>query len=130
LPRAKKQINTVDDYIGTFPKDVTKLLEKIRTTIKKSAPKAEEKISWQMPAYFQNGILMLYAAHTHHIGLYALPGAIKAFKKELKEYEVSKGTIQFPFNRPLPLGLIGKIAKYRVKENELKAKAKKAKRKP
>lgn len=130
MPRAKKQINTVDDYIGTFPKDVTKLLEKIRTTIKKSAPKAEEKISWQMPAYFQNGILMLYAAHAHHIGLYALPGAIKAFKKELKEYEVSKGTIQFPFNRPLPLGLIGKIAKYRVKENEKKAKAKKAKRKP
>jgi uncharacterized protein YdhG (YjbR/CyaY superfamily) len=73
---------------------------------------------------------MLFAAHTHHIGLYALPGAIKAFGKELKGYEVSKGTIQFPFNRPLPLGLIGKIAKYRVKENEAKAKAKKAKARP
>lgn len=126
MNKAKKQINTVDDYIGSFPNDVATLLEKIRTTIKKSAPEAEEKISWQMPAYFQNGILMLFAAHQHHIGLYAMPGAIKAFGKELKGYEMSKGTIQFPLDRPLPLALIAKITKFRVRENEMKAKMKKA----
>ncbi len=124
MDKVTNKFNTVDEYIGAFPKDVGKLLEKIRATIKKSAAKAQEKISWQMPAYFQNGILMLYAAHKHHIGLYAMPGAIKAFSKELKGYEVSKGTIQFPFGKPLPLGLIGKIAKYRVKENETKARRK------
>ncbi len=124
MDKVTKKINTVDEYIGAFPKDVGELLEKIRTTIKKSAPKAQEKISWQMPAYFQNGILMLYAAHKHHIGLYAMPGAIKAFSKELKGYEVSKGTIQFPFGKPLPLGLIGKIAKYRLKRDEGKEKGK------
>jgi uncharacterized protein YdhG (YjbR/CyaY superfamily) len=129
MNKGKNQINTVDEYIAAFPKDTGKRLEKMRAIIKKSAPRAEEKMSWQMPAYFQNGILMLYAAHTHHIGLYALPGAIKAFRKELKEYEVSKGGIQFPLDRSLPLGLIAKIAKYRVKENEMKAKVKKAKRK-
>jgi uncharacterized protein YdhG (YjbR/CyaY superfamily) len=122
LAKAKTRISTVDEYIATFPKQVGKLLAKIRATVKKSAPKAEEKVSWQMPAYLQNGMLLLYAAHQHHIGLYAMPGAIKAFEKELKGYEVSKGTIRFPLDRPLPLALIGRIAKFRVRENEMKAK--------
>jgi uncharacterized protein YdhG (YjbR/CyaY superfamily) len=129
LKKRKNNIRTVDEYIGAFPGDVRKLLGKIRAAIKKAAPGSEEKISWQMPAYFQNGILMLYAAHTHHIGLYAMPGAIEAFKKELKGYETSKGTIQFPFDRPMPLGLIAKIARFRVKENIEKAKAKQKKKK-
>jgi uncharacterized protein YdhG (YjbR/CyaY superfamily) len=124
----KKKITSVDEYIGTFPKNVGMRLEKIRSTIKKAAPGVQEKISWQMPGYFQNGILMFFAGHAHHIGVYALPGAIKVFAKELKGYKTSKGTIQFPHDKPLPLGLLGKIAKYRVKENELKVKAKQAKK--
>jgi uncharacterized protein YdhG (YjbR/CyaY superfamily) len=127
LPKPNPPTTTVDEYIKSFPKDIARLLREMRSTIKKSAPNAVERISWQMPGYFQNGILLFYAAQKHHIGFYALPGAIKAFGKELKGYKTSKGTIQFPFDRPLPLGLITKITRFRVKENELKAKMKKAK---
>ena len=126
LPKPTPPISTVDEYINSFPTDIAKLLRKMRSTIKKSAPKAVERISWKMPGYFQNGILLFYAAQKYHIGFYALPGAIKAFRKELKGYALSKGGIQFPLDRPLPWGLIAKIVKFRVKENELKAKMKMA----
>ncbi len=125
-----KKNKAVDEYMAAFPKDVVKLLEKVRTTIQKAAPKAEERICWKMPAYYQDGLLILFAGHKKHIGIYPMPGVIKAFKKELEEYEVSKGGIQFPYEEPLPLGLIKRITKYRIKENQFKAKAKKAKRKP
>jgi uncharacterized protein YdhG (YjbR/CyaY superfamily) len=125
MNKEKKQFKNVDEYIHSFPTNVRKFLTQMRTAVTKAAPGAQEKISWQMPGYFQNGILVFYAAHRSHIGFYALPGAIKAFQKELQEFPVSKGTIRFPFARPLPLGLIGKIVKYRIKENGMKARAKK-----
>ena len=118
-------VKTIDEYIQTFSPPVRKLLEKLRQTIRESAPEAEEVISYQMPAFKYNGMLVYFAAWKNHIGFYPA-GALKAFDKELSVYEVSKGTIRFPINKPLPLGLISKIVKFRVKQNEEKISLKKS----
>jgi uncharacterized protein YdhG (YjbR/CyaY superfamily) len=122
-------IKNVDDYIDRQPAAVKEALEKLRRAIKKAAPKAEEVISYGMPAYKYLGMIAYFAAHKNHIGFYAMPGPIKAFKKELTGYKTSKGTVQFPWGEPLPLGLIGKMVTYRKKENEEKDKLKKIKKK-
>ena len=110
-------IQNVDEYLASFPKDTQKLLEQLRTTIKKAAPQAEEVISYQMPAYNFHGKLVYFAAYEKHIGLYPMPSAIENFKKELAGYNTSKGTVQFPLDKALPLSLIAKITAFRVKEN-------------
>ncbi|EMO60256.1 PF08818 domain protein [Leptospira borgpetersenii serovar Pomona str. 200901868] len=114
-----KKINfkSVDDYISRFPEDIRKILEELRSVIRKSAPKAEEKISYQIPAFVFHGNLVYFAAYKKHIGFYPTSSGIKAFQNELIGYKTSKGTIQFPIDRPLPLKLIAKIVTYRVKEN-------------
>jgi uncharacterized protein YdhG (YjbR/CyaY superfamily) len=116
---------TIDEYIAIFPKDVQKLLKQVRETIRKAAPKAEEKISYAMPTFALNGNLVHFAAFKNHIGFYPAPQGIEEFKKELAKYEGAKGSVQFPLDQPLPLGLIAKIVKYRVLMNQEKAKAKK-----
>jgi uncharacterized protein YdhG (YjbR/CyaY superfamily) len=113
---------TVDGYIAGYPEDVQKKLAQMRGTIKRAAPGAEEVISYSMPAYKLNGMLVWFAAHTNHLGLYPRGSGIETFKDELADYKCSKGTIQFPLNKPLPLALITKIVKFRVKENLLRAK--------
>jgi uncharacterized protein YdhG (YjbR/CyaY superfamily) len=113
--------NNVNEYIADFPKDVQGILEKLRTTIKKAAPGAEELINYGVPAFRLNGNLVFFAAHKNHIGFYPAPSGIEAFKKELSAYEGAKGSVQFPIEKPLPLGLITKIVKFRVKENLEKA---------
>jgi uncharacterized protein YdhG (YjbR/CyaY superfamily) len=113
---------TVDDYIAGFPDAVQKKLAQMRATIKKVAPKAEEVISYGMPAYKLNGMLVWFGAHTNHVGLYPRVSAIEVFKKELEPYKCSKGAIQFPLDKPLPVALIAKIVKYRVNENLLRTK--------
>jgi len=113
----KKEFKTIDEYIATFPKNVQGILEELRQTIKESAPEAEEAISYQMPAFKLNGILVWFAAFKNHIGFYPKTSAIEAFKEELSGYEVSKGTIRFPINKPVQLDLVKKIVRYRVKEN-------------
>ncbi|HMV48401.1 MAG TPA: DUF1801 domain-containing protein [Blastocatellia bacterium] len=118
--------NTVDDYIAGFPTDVQAMLEKIRATVRKAAPKAEETISYMMPAFKLHGALVYFAAYKNHIGFYPGPGGIDAFKEELSAYELSKGTIRFPLDKPVPLTLIGKIVKFRVQQNLEKAAAKAA----
>jgi uncharacterized protein YdhG (YjbR/CyaY superfamily) len=115
----------IDDYIAEFPKEIQKKLKDLRATIKKAAPKAEEKISYAMPTFAMNGNLVHFAAFKNHIGFYPAPRAIQEFKKELAGYEGSKGTVQFPLDKPLPLSLISKIVKYRVAQNLEKAGAKK-----
>lgn len=125
---AAKPANT-DEYIAGFPREVQKHLQQIRATIKKAAPQAEEIISYGMPAFKQNGNLVYFAAWKEHIGFYAAPTGNAAFKEDLKDYHVSKGAIQFPFDKPMPLQLITKIVKYRVKENEEKAALKKVAKK-
>ena len=119
----KKPAN-IDEYIGTFPNDVQEILEKVRVTIQNAAPDAKEKISYSMPAYEQNGIVVYFAAFKNHIGLYALPSGHEAFKEELSKYKSGKGSVQFPLDQPMPYDLIAKIVKFRVKENLEKAKKK------
>ena len=107
----------IDDYIAGCPGHVREKLEEIRAAIKKAAPGAEEKISYQMPAFDLNGILVYFAAQTRHIGFYPTSSGVRAFKDELGDYKSSTGAIQFPLDKPLPLGLIGRIVKFRVREN-------------
>ena len=104
------------------------MLEDLRQTIRKAAPKAEEVISYQMPAFKFHGMLVYFAGFKNHIGFYPTSSAIKAFNKELSAYAGAKGTVRFPLDKPIPVGLITKIVKHRVKENlakeNLKAAAK------
>jgi len=120
------KVNTINEYIALFPKDVQKLLEEIRQTIKKAAPKAEEVISYSMPAFKQNGVLVYFAGYKNHIGFYPTSSGIKNFQKEISSYKNSKGAVQFPLDKKLPLALITKIVKFRVKEDAEKAKLKKS----
>ena len=115
---------SVDAYIAGFPPEVRAVLRKMRATIRKAAPDAEEKISYMMPAIFLEGPLVYYAAFKNHIGFFPTSTGVKAFKSELAAYETSKGTVRFPLDKPLPLGLIARVVKFRVKENRSRAAAK------
>ena len=107
----------IDKYIASFTKDKQKLLEDLRAIIRKAAPQAQETISYGMPAFKQDGMLVYFAAWKSHIGFYPTSSGIRAFAKDLSAFIVSKGTVQFPLDKPLPTGLITKIVKFRVKEN-------------
>ncbi|WP_317896841.1 iron chaperone [Aurantibacillus circumpalustris] len=122
-------VKDVDTYISTFPKETQLLLETMRTVIRKAAPKAEEVISYKMPAYKLGTMLVFFAGYKSHIGFYPSGSGIEAFKKELSIYKSAKGSVQFPLNKPLPIGLITKIVKLRVKENLEKMKLKAEKKK-
>ncbi|MFB9076575.1 iron chaperone [Flavobacterium procerum] len=119
-----KKPENIDQYIGAFPPEVQEILEKIRVVIQKAAPEAKEKISYSMPAFEQNGIVVYFAAYKNHIGLYALPTGHDAFKEELSIYKSGKGSVQFPLKDSMPFDLISRIVKFRVKENLEKAKKK------
>jgi uncharacterized protein YdhG (YjbR/CyaY superfamily) len=116
MSKAKQNYKTIDAYIKTFPEDIQEVLQTIRQTIKKAAPESEEVISYKMPAFKQKSILVWFAAFKNHIGFFPKVNAIKKFEKELLKYETSKGTIRFPLDKKIPLGLISKITKFRVKE--------------
>jgi uncharacterized protein YdhG (YjbR/CyaY superfamily) len=107
----------MDEYIAGFPPDIQEKLEKIRATIRKAAPDAEEAIKYMIPTFVLKGNLVHFAAFKNHIGFYPAPKGIEAFKDELAGYEGGKGTIQFPLDKPIPYALIGKIVKFRVKDN-------------
>ena len=113
----KKGYSTIDEYIATFTKDIQGILKALRQAIRESAPKAEETISYQMPAFRLNGILVYFAAFRDHISFFPTSSGVAAFKKELSQYEISKGTIRFPLDKPIPMELVKEIVKYRVKEN-------------
>jgi len=125
----KKMPETITEYITGFPEDVQHLLEQVRNTIKKAAPEATEKISYAMPTYFLEGNLVHFAAYKNHIGFYPAPSGLEAFEKDIAKYKHSKGAVQFPIDNPIPLALISRIVKYRVKINLEKATQKKAKKK-
>lgn len=114
----------VDRYISRYPTKTQKNLKQLRATIQKAAPKAEEFISYGMPAYKLNGRLVYFAAHSKHISLYPRPSGAPALRKELSAYKGSKGTIKFPLDKPLPLGLITKVVKFKVRQNLQRVKAK------
>jgi len=108
------KFKTVDEYLSAVPANTKSILKKLRKTIKQAAPQAEELISYNMPAFKLNGMLVYYAAYKDHIGFYPTPSGIEAFKKELSDYEGAKGSVKFPIARPFPFDLISKIVKFRV----------------
>lgn len=112
-----KVAKNIDEYIAGFPDDVQKSLEKVRTAIKKAAPRADEAIKYQMPTFVLNGNLIHFAGYKNHIGLYPGSTPIEEFKNELAGYTTSKGTVQFPLDKPVPVGLISKITKFCVQRN-------------
>ena len=125
-PKAAKDI---DGYIAKFPNEVQKILEKIRMTIKKAAPDAQETIGYQMPAFALKGHLVYFAAFKSHIGIYPpVTGGDDKFKKEKSLYEGPKGNLRFPLDQPIPYSLIGKIVKLRVKANLARAEVNRKKR--
>jgi len=125
----KSKAATIDEFIAGFPEDVQVILQKIRTTIQKAAPSAKEAINYGIPTFTLNGNLVHFSAFKNHIGFYPTPGALLAFKKELASYKGAKGSVQFPFDKPIPYSLISKIVKYRVKEATAKGGSKKGSRK-
>lgn len=123
-----KKPGTTKAYILQFPKETQLLLQQVRELIKKAAPGAEETISYGMPAFRLQGMLVYYAAWKSHIGLYPASSAtFKSFEKELASYTTSKGAIQFPYEKKIPVRLLTAIIKFRVKENLEKAALKKKK---
>lgn len=120
----RTKCETIDDYIAGFPPGVQKLLRKVRATVRKAAPGAEEGISYRIPVFRFHGDVAYFAAFKKHIGLYPRVSGIRKFKKELSGYQSAKGSVQFPLEQPIPYGLIGRIVKFRVKENLKRAKAK------
>lgn len=120
----KKTPKNTDDYVDRFPKEVQPLLKKMRLTIQKAVPEAEEKISYGIPTFTLNGNLVHFAAYKSHIGFYPGAAAITAFKKELSAYKGAKGSVQFRFDEPLPLALVSRIVKFRVKQSSSKKKKK------
>jgi uncharacterized protein YdhG (YjbR/CyaY superfamily) len=114
----KPDFKSVDEYLASQPDGARSVLSRVRHAIRKAAPEAEETISYKMPAYKLHGDRMLFfAGWKQHYSLYpATPGVIEALKDDLASFEISKGTIRFPFSEPVPLRLIGRIAKLRAKE--------------
>lgn len=112
----------IDEYIAGFPENVQYMLQQVRETIQKAAPKAEEAISYAMPTFKLNGNLIHFAGYKNHIGLYPAPQGIEAFKKELSAYKGAKGSVQFPLDQPMPLDLIKRIVKFRVEQQKEKKK--------
>lgn len=108
----QKQDHPIDAYIAAQPADVQPFLIQIRDTLRTVLPDALERISWNMPTYWQKYNIIHFAAHKHHIGLYPGDEAIRVFAGRLTEYKTSKGAIQFPYQKPIPLGLIAEIAKW------------------
>jgi uncharacterized protein YdhG (YjbR/CyaY superfamily) len=122
--------NTIDEYMETLPKDVRTVLENLRKTIKSAAPKAEEVISYQMPAFKYYGMLVYFAAFKNHCSFF--PGGSATLAKELEAeltpYKTSKGTLQFTVEKPLPAALVKKIVKLRMKQNEERERARELKK--
>lgn len=113
----KVKPQSIDEYILQFSPEVQEKLQMLRKVINESAPEAQEKISWDMPTFVLHGNLIHFAAFKNHIGLYPSPSGIDTFKEDLAEYKGAKGSVQFPYKKPMPYELISKIVKFRVAEN-------------
>ena len=121
----KPQIpNSIDNHISTFPPETQQLLQKVRETIKAVVPEATETISYGIPTFQFHGNLVHFAGYAHHIGFYPGSGGVERFRDELAGYKTSKGTIQFPLDKPIPFDLIRRITEFRLEENLKKVKKK------
>ena len=117
MDATRKQFKTIDEYIKTFPGNVQGILERMRQTVRKAAPEAEEASSYQIPGFKLNGNLVWFAAFKNHIGFYPTNAGIKAFEKELSPYKRAKGSVQFPIDKPIPYELVKKMVMFRREEN-------------
>jgi uncharacterized protein YdhG (YjbR/CyaY superfamily) len=117
MDNRKKQVTTIDEYITRFPREIQDRLQELRQTIRESAPEAREAISYQIPTFKLNGNLVHFAAFKDHISFFPTSSPIVAFRNELSGFKTSKGTIQFPLDKPIPLDLIRRMVKFRVREN-------------
>ncbi len=116
--------NSIDDHISLFPPDIQRLLQQVRETIKAVAPEATETISYGIPTFQYHGNLVHFSGYAHHIGFYPGSSSIREFASELSAYKTSKGTVQFPLDKPIPFDLIRRITEFRLMENLKKAKKK------
>lgn len=128
MRRSQPVPKDIDEYIAGFPEAVQEILERVRITIRKAAPGAEETIKYQMPTFTLNGNLVHFAAYKEHLGFYPAPRGVEKFKVVLSAYEGAKSTVRFPLDKPIPFALIGKIVKFRVKKNLESAKERRKKR--
>ncbi len=119
----------IDEYIAGFPPDVQEKLQKVRMTIRKAAPGAQETIKYRMPTFTMGGNLVHFAGFKNHIGFYPTPSGIDKFKEELSVYQGAKGSVRFPLDKPIPYALIGKMVKARVKQISERETAKDGKKK-
>ncbi|MCA8998663.1 MAG: DUF1801 domain-containing protein [Planctomycetaceae bacterium] len=117
MPSNGASDSEVDAYIAAFPKNVQRILKKIRGIIQKSAPEAQEAMKYRIPTFVLNGNLVHFAAFENHIGFYPTPSGIEHFQEELQPYKSAKGSVQFPLDSPIPYELIKKIVVFRVQEN-------------
>jgi len=114
---SRKQYKNIDEYISMFPPDVQDILQRMRSTIRESAPDAEEAISYRVPTFKLNSKnLAHFAAFANHIAFFPTASGKEAFRKELSQYKGGKGTVQFPLDKPIPFHLVRRIAKFRAKE--------------
>jgi uncharacterized protein YdhG (YjbR/CyaY superfamily) len=123
VKKTRKSFKTVDDYIDSYPEEVRKRLQAIRSVVRELAPEAEERISYGMPAFFLNGHLVYFAGFARHIGFFPGANGVAAFASELSKFKHAKGSIRFPLDEPLPEGLIKQIVKYKLEENTKKENA-------
>ncbi len=127
MKSTKVTFASIDEYIALFPAKTRVLLAEMRKAIRDAAPEATEKISYQIPTFWWQGNLVHFAGYAKHIGFYPGAEAMHRFSKEFSQYKSAKGSVQFPLDEPLPLALVKKITKLRVKENTEKEKLKRAK---
>ena len=114
----KSKINSIDEYIDTFPEGMQTILKQVRKTIKAATPEAGERISYGIPTFTLNGKYLIYfAGWKHHISIYPIPIGDDAFNQEIAPYIAGKGTLKFPIDKPMPLKLITKIVKLKVAES-------------
>ena len=117
----RDQFATIDEYIASFPLDVREKLHGIRAVIRRAAPDAEETIRYGIPTFRLNGSnLVHFAAFKEHLGFFPTPSGVEKFLKELSSYQTSKGTIQFPLDKPVPYDLVERIARFRAEETRKK----------
>ena len=115
---------TIDEYIAGFPPEVQETLQKIRMTIRKAAPEAQETIKYKMPTFTLKGNLIYFAAYKKHISIYPVPSGSESFNKEIAVYRAEKSTVRFPLDKPIPYDLIDQMVRLRVQDNLSRAVAK------
>jgi uncharacterized protein YdhG (YjbR/CyaY superfamily) len=123
VPTRRRTPKSIDEYIASFPPEVQAILERVRATIRKAAPGAKEVISYQIPAFTLNGVLVYFAAFRNHIGFYPPVRGNTSLERAISPYAGEKGNLRFPLNHPIPYRLIERIVKHRVKQNLAKAEA-------